>query len=45
MRNILRAITLAILVTLGALGCEEGAMEEAGEEVDEAAEDAEDAAD
>ena len=42
MENILRTITLAVLIALGAVGCEEGAMEEAGEEVDEAAEDATD---
>ncbi len=39
MNNALRMVTLVVLVILGAIGCEEGAMEEAGEEMDEAAED------
>lgn len=43
MRNILLPVTLALLFTLGTVSCEEdSALEDAGEEVDEAAEEATD---
>jgi hypothetical protein len=46
MREILYPATLALIFALGTAGCErEGPMEETGEEIDEAAEEARDRAD
>ncbi len=40
MRHVLLPVIVALLFSLGTVGCEEGAFEDTGEELDEAADEA-----